>query len=418
MTLAVPTAIYPVAERFVGIAKEATTGTPPSSGYVELPVAGFNPDPKLGLLEDKGLRGAMTSVYDLQLGSYWTEVAIPASPLFGDTIGHVLLNVFGDYTATGTAGTPTWTTSGALSPGAGPIAVTSASSAVAGTYIQIGTTTTAEIVKVGTGSTATSIVVDATTPIRFSHLTGIAVTTVVAPFTHVFNTLNPASATGLVNGQPPSHALFDRNQTAGSGGFYGDLYPFSCFSSLKISGAATGLLTWEGAVTCWPQTAPAGTITPSLSSVNSIPAWMGTSTIGGTGIYNIMSWEIDLVREVEPIPAVDGQQAPYVIARGPLDGTFTIDYAPASDQSALNNYLSNVRPTLVWTTSNGLSGSSLVSFSMSAQIGAFNSAKLTADKTLFGYNTTGILLGNTSNVGNSGGWGICTITLQNAVATY
>jgi hypothetical protein len=55
---------------------------------------------------------------------------------------------------------------------------------------------------------------------------------------------------------------------------------------------------------------------------------------------------------------------------------------------------------------------------MQAQIGAFNSSKLTADKTLFGYNTTGILLGNTVNVGNSGGWGICQIVLQNAIATY
>jgi hypothetical protein len=55
---------------------------------------------------------------------------------------------------------------------------------------------------------------------------------------------------------------------------------------------------------------------------------------------------------------------------------------------------------------------------MTAHIGAFNSAKLTADKTLFGYNTTGILLGNTSNIGNSGGWGICQIVLQNAIPTY
>jgi hypothetical protein len=175
---------------------------------------------------------------------------------------------------------------------------------------------------------------------------------------------------------------------------------------------------WEGNVTCWPQTAPSGTVTPTLSSVQSIPAWKGTSTIGGTGIYDIMDWEINLVREVEPIPAVDGQQAPYVIARGPLDGTFAINYAPAVDQSALTNYINNVRPTLVWTTSNGLSGASLVSFSMQAQIGAFNSAKLTADKTLFGYNTTGILLGNTTSVGNSGGWGICQIVLQNAIPTY
>lgn len=419
MTLAVPTAIYPVAERYVAIAREvAGFGQPPTAGYVEMPVTGLSPDPKLGLMEDKGLRGAMTSIFDLELAAYWTELTIPTSPLFGDTIGHVLFNLFGDLTSVGTASTPTWTTSATLAAGATTIAVTSASSAVAGTYIQLDTSTLSEVVIVGTGSTATSIVVSAATPVRFAHASAITVTTVVAPFTHTFSVLNPASATGSVSGQPPSHALVDRNQTAGSAGYYADVYPYLCFSSVKLSGAATGLLQWEGSATAWPQQAPASAITPTLSQVKSIPAWKGTSTIGGTGIYDIMEWGITLTREVEPIAAVDGQQSPYVIARGPLDGTFTLNYSPAVDQSALTNYLNNVRPTLVWTTTNGLSGASEVSFSVAAQIGAFNSAKLTAGKTLFGYDTAGILAGNTVNIGQSGGWGPCQITLINAIPTY
>lgn len=417
--LPVPTAVYPAAERYIAIAREISNfGSPPSAGFSEIPVAGFNPDPKLGLMEDKALRGAMVDIYDLELAAYWTEIAIPTSPLYGDTIGHVLFNLFGDLSSTGTAGTPTWVTSGALVPGAGPIAVTSGASAVAGTYIQIGTSTLSEIVTVGTGSTATSIVVSATTPIRFAHNSGITITTVTAPFTHTFNVMNSASATGSVSGQPPSHSLADRNQTAGSAGYYTDLYPYACFSQVKLSGAATGLLQWEGALTCWPQQAPASAITPTLSTVKAMPAWLGTSTIGGTGIYDVMEWSVTLTREVEPIAAVDGQQAPYVIARGPMGGQFTLNYAPAVDQSALNNYLNNVRPTLVWATNNGLTGANEIGFTMSAQIGAFNSAKLTAGKTLFGYDTAGILAGNTVNIGESGGWGICTIQLINAIPTY
>src|SRR6185437_3206739 len=111
----------------------------------------------------------------------------------------------------GTAGTPTWTTSGALSPGAGPIGVTSGSSAVTGTFIQLDSTTNSEVVKVGVGSTATSIVLDASTPIRFSHLSGIAVTTVTGPFTHNFSLLNMASSTGSTSAQPPSYSLLHRN---------------------------------------------------------------------------------------------------------------------------------------------------------------------------------------------------------------
>ena len=131
-----------------------------------------------------------------------------------------------------------------------------------------------------------------------------------------------------------------------------------------------------------------------------------------------MEWAVTLTREVEPIPAIDGQQAPYVIARGPLDGTFTINYSPALDQSALTNYTRMSGLRWSWATSNGLSGASEVSFSMDAQIGAFNSSKLTPGKTLFGYDTAGILASNVTNIGQSGGWGPCQITLINAIPTY
>jgi hypothetical protein len=417
--LAVPSPIFPPAERYIGIAREiAGFGQSPTSGYFEMPVAGFNPDPKVTYVEDKGLRGAMTSIFDIQPAAYWAEIAIPDSGLYGDTIGYVLSNMFGDWVDTGTASTPTWTTSSALAAGAGPIAVTSGSSAVGGTYIQIDTGTLAEIVTVGTGSTATSIVVSATTPIRFAHASGVTITTVVAPFTHVFNTLNPASSTGVISGQPPSHTLIDRNQTGGSGNFYIDQYPYACVSQLKLSGAATGLLTWSSNWTAWPQQAPASAITPTLSTARVMPAWRGTSTIGGTGAYNVAEWTMTFTREVEPLPAIDGQQAPYVIARGPLDGTFDLLWNPAVSQVPLNYFLNNTQPTLNWTTTNGLTGASEVSFSVAAQLGAFNKAALTAEKTTFGYATSGILGGNTTNSGNSGGWGVATITLLNSVSSY
>lgn len=417
--LAVPSPIFPNAERYIGIARElGGFGQSPSSGYLEIPVGGFTPDPKVNMIEDKGLRGAMTSIFDMQPGAYWTELTVADSPLYGDTIGHILVNMFGDWVDTGTASTPSWTASSAIAAGAGPIAVTSASSAVGGTFIQIDTGTSAEIVTVGTGSTATSIVVAATTPIRFAHQSGVAVTTVVAPFTHVFNTLNPASGTGVISGQPPSHTIVDRNQTGGSGNYYADSYPYCCMSQLKLMGNATGLLTWSGGFTAWPQAAPASAITPQLSTVRAIPAWKGTSTIGGVAKYNVQEWTVTLTREVEPLPAIDGQEAPYVIARGPLDGTFDLNFSPAVDQGPLQYMLQNTIPTLVWTTSNGGSGAGLVSFSVAAQLGAFTKAQLTPTKTVFGWNTSGTLGGNVTDIGNSGGWGVATITLENAISSY
>lgn len=413
----VPIPIYPVADRYVNVQRELIYGTPATAGMVTIPVAGFNPEPKVNPIEDKALRGAMTSVYNIELGGQWNEVSIPESPLFGDTIGHILLNLFGDYTATGTASTPTWTTSSSVAAGATAIPVTSATAATAGTFVQIGTTTTAEIVTVGTGSTTTSIVLAATSPLRFNHTTAATVTTVIAPFTHVFATLNPASAIGNVGSQPPSHTFLDRNQVVGTPG-YSDVYPYGCFSQVKLTGNTSGFLTWEGTFMAWPQTTASSAPTAAVSTVAPIPAWRGASSIGGTSVNDISEWGITLTRVIEPIVTVDGNFAPYVFARGPLDGTFDIKYDPALDESALNLMLNNTQPTLSWTTTNGGSGAGLVSFAFAAQMGAYTDSKLVADKTVFGYDVTGTLLGNTTNVGNSGGYGVAQITLINSYPSY
>jgi hypothetical protein len=421
MTSTVLTPVYPVAAQVLLLCKEATTGTPPTpSSFVTMPVADFGPDPKQQMLRDEAMRGSMsTGPFDLLPGPYWAESTIKESPLFGDTIGHLLLNLAGDYTTTGTSQSTTWTTTAALTPGAGPIPVSTGTAATAGTYIQVGTATgTTEVVEVGTGSTTTSIVLNTATPLRFNHVTAITITLVAAPFTHVFSLLNPASSTGSVTGQPPTHSFAHRNQTAGSAGFYADVYPYGCLSQLKLNGAASGLLTWSGSLTSWPQQAPASAFTIAPSTVRAIPAWKGTSTIAGSLISNAVTWGITLNRELEPIPTIDGQQAPSAIARGGLSGTFDLNVNPAIDQSQLNEYLNNTQPTFSWATSNGLSGASLVSFTVAAQLAGYSSSKLTANKTTYGYNSSGDLILNTTNAGNSGGYSPCTITLVNAVATY
>lgn len=411
-----PVPVYPAVDRFINIARESVYGTAATTGFVTVPVAGFNPDPKVNPIEDKGLRGAMTSVYDIQLGPVWAEIAIPESPLYGDTIGHVLFNIFGDYTATGTVSTPTSTTTATTAVGALALTVGSGGASFTnGTFVQIGAGTTAEICTVGAGSTGTNIVLS--TPTRFSHAISTALTTVIAPFTHVFSTLNPASSIGNVGSQPPSHTFVDRNQVIGSPG-YSDVYPYGCFSQMKLTGMPNGFLSWEGSLTCWPQTTSASAPVASISNVHAIPAWKGISTIGGSVVNDIAEWSITMTRLLEPIPTVDGAQAPFVIARGPLDGVFELKYDPALDESALNSMLQNTQPSLLWTTSNGAAGASQVSFSLAAQLGAATDAKLVAEKTLFGYDVTGVLVGNSTNVGNSGGYGVAQITLINAVSSY
>src|SRR6185437_12055247 len=177
-----PTSPWPVSPSYVQVGRESAPSTVATS-FATVKAAPFKPLNKPTWLEDDTLWGDMIKLHDLQMGPLWGESEIPDSPVYGDTIGHFLFNLFGDYTTTGTAGTPTWTTSGALAAGASAIAVTTGSVAVAGTFVQVDTGVNAEVVKVGTGLTSTSIVLDASTPLRFSHLTTIAVTTVTAPFT-------------------------------------------------------------------------------------------------------------------------------------------------------------------------------------------------------------------------------------------
>lgn len=418
--VSVPSPVYPEAARFLNIGREiGGFGVVPTTGFVSVPVASFEPTPKVNPIPDTAVRGAMASPFDFQMGASWAELAIGESPLYGDTFGHILANIFGDWTDTGTASTPTSALSSNVAAGVLALPVASGgASFTAGMTVQVGTGTLAEVVTVGAGSTGTSIVLATGSPLRFAHLTGATIVNCTAPFTHIFATLNPASSTGLVSGQPATHTILDRNQVAGPSGFYTDQFPYVCFSEVMLTGKPLGYLSWSGKATSQPQGAVSAAAQASFGTVRGIPAWRGSSTIGGVAAFDIASWTITLSRKVDPIPTIDGTQAVYVISRGPLTGTFELAYNPALDESALNYLLQNTQPSLAWSTSNGLSGANLVSFTVNAQLGAVTEAPLKVTDSLFGYDLSGTLVGNQTNIGNSGGWGVATCTLVNAIGSY
>ena len=88
-------------------------------------------------------------------------------------------------------------------------------------YVQIGTTTTSEIVQI-TGATATSATIATTTPTRLVHANAAPVTQVTGPYVHVFSLLN-----GTGNCQPPTHTLTDNNYV---NSILARWYPMSCVS--------------------------------------------------------------------------------------------------------------------------------------------------------------------------------------------
>lgn len=93
--------IYASAKQFLGVARETVHGTPVAPA-VTMPVEEFTPDQSFEQLKDTAWRGHMGAQSGIYQGVTKTEFDIKG-PVFGDTLGHLLLNILGDLTTTGTA---------------------------------------------------------------------------------------------------------------------------------------------------------------------------------------------------------------------------------------------------------------------------------------------------------------------------
>lgn len=418
MTVSPPTTPYPVSPSYTQIGREPAPATV-ATAFATVKTGVLKPMNKPTWLKDDTLWGDMNKEHDKQMGPLWGEIDFPEAAVYGDTIGHFLFNLFGDYTTTGTASTPTWTTSGSLAAGATSITVTTGTAATAGTFIQVDTGVNSEVVTVGTGSTTTSIVLSASTPLRFSHATSIAVVTVIAPFTHTFSTLNPGGTTANAAGcQPPTHTIVHHNTPAGPGSFNADQFNYGCLSEVTLTGKANGWLTWSAKATCYGQVAPAAAITSQLTQVKGIPAWKSTNTIAGSLVNNVAMWTATWTREMEVVNTADGVQAPYFIGRGEMTSKFKLTFNPATDESQLNHMLANDQPSLAWAVSNGGSGASLISLAANSQLAGYENAPLTPVSKFWGYDVEGSFVASTTGAGNSGGTTYSQLVLVNNIPTY
>lgn len=86
---------------FLGIAKEATSGTPVAPTMF-IPATSMKPGDELKYLEDKGYRGSMVDVYGLIAGPQTSSYDYDAN-VHLDSVGFALSGVLGDVATTGTA---------------------------------------------------------------------------------------------------------------------------------------------------------------------------------------------------------------------------------------------------------------------------------------------------------------------------
>src|SRR5215469_1647388 len=404
--------VFPEALEWAGFGREATPGTVVAP-TVTTPFEKIEPEDKVTWLEDKSLRGSMVEEYGLVPGVELTDFGI-SGPVYLDSVGHILFNLMGDYTATGSTPTNSTTLTAPVTVGATTATVSSITGYANGQAVQIGITADGnpEIVTLSatpSGSTLTF----ANTPARFTHASGKTVTTVVAPFTHIFSTLNSG------NGQPVTHTMTHHQGISGS--FGARQYGYWCASECAFTANAQQAFMHDSKGT-GVLSGPAGSSfvnTPSSAKLQA--SWealvgIGGPASGGTLISTVIEPKITITRQLKPYFTLTGFQSPFIIARNALSITGGFTHI-AIDESPLLNMLNNTQPQVQIVISNGLSGANLLSCQFDLQVAAYDTAKLNSNDEIE-YDVTFKAIANTTNVGASGGYSPGKVTLQNAIPTY
>lgn len=423
--------IYPGVLSWLGIARELTVGTP-LVPVITHPIEQnqFEPEDMPRFLKDNAVRGSMTDLFYETLGVESATFSF-GGPNFLDTHGYFMDNVFGDMSTIGSSPSSPYTISGTVAIGNTNFTLTGAPSGyVNGTTIQIGTGVVSEVVIVT--STASSNVVNFTNnPARFPHIAQ-TVNTVTSPFTHRFAALNSQLGYGGAFGaQPPTHTFTDVTNIVNTftSATYGTVlsstygarqYASGVVSSMDFSGNAEQLLNIKMNGDSWLSNIAGTAVTNITTNSRPIPNWNTTVNILGSTVSTIGEFSYSFKRTTQVYWTVQGIQTPYVIARGPLNATGTVQWDPIINEQPLDMMLLNAQgPMTITTTNNGITNAGQgftisTVFSQAANI----KSKIMRNKALIGYANSFEGVANSTDIGGSGGLGPGSITLTNTVPTY
>jgi hypothetical protein len=409
------TVVAPSDLSWLGIGREAYAGTPVLPADV-VPVDGdaYEPEDTPTFLHDRGVRAAMGGEFGAVPGPQAATFTF-GGPLFLDSWGYFLDNLFGDLSAvtsgTSTIGTPR-ALENALPIGATSLNVNASLGLIgAGNLVQIADGAASEIVLATAvaGGTAVSFT---GTPCRFAHNTNATAAVVLSAnsYAHTFAVLNNGT------GQGPTHTLTDWTGLTTTVG--ARAYPSAVVAQLDLTGDSTGLVmskvsgaSWLSAPSASAPSAPGG-YAPPLAS------WRSTVTLGGTQIPDVGQWAVSFKRQLMIYWGAGNAQTPYVIARGPLTITGGLDYTVPSDESPLTLMTSGAQPALAISVSNGLTGASALSMTITGSQTQAVTAKPIRGETLVGYQDTWVAIDNPTDVGGTGLLGPGTVVIVNSVATY
>lgn len=397
----IPTTVAPSVLSWLGIGRELVVGTPVlPSVTIPLDKGSYQPEDTPRFLPDDAIRGAMALMYNEVLGVEDATFSY-GGPVFGDVYQFFLDNVFGDLSTSGTS------TAGGSSTSTTPLVVAATSITAAsgtgfaiGQNMQVGTGSVVEVVKLT--NVAGAVLTFTNNPLRFAHSTAAALHTVIGPYTTTFAALNSG------NGQPPTHTATDFTGLTPTVG--ARAYPSLCVSQIDFTGNAEQLFTAKVAGNSWVSAPAASKPTNTTSFTVPLPNWRSTVTVGGTQLFNIGEWTISIKRQLQVYFTNQGFQNPFIIARGPLDATGTLNYSVAADETPLTTMLNNTQPSVVIAINNGRSGTNQISYTFDIHQAAFIKAKPVRSAVLVGYEDEWQALANTTDVGGSGGLGPIKVT--------
>ncbi|MEU6582751.1 phage tail tube protein [Nocardia sp. NPDC046763] len=341
---------------FMGIAKEATPGTPVSpTDYITLT---SDPKPKdtYTKLDDKSWRGSAVSTYAKVVGQRKAEISIDGN-VNPSTIGYLLGSLLPDLSTTAANTTTlslgtTASSGGTFAAGAEYWVITALgawgesgkSNEVTATLVANGTQVLNWVAVVG----ATGYkIYRGTTPAGES----VLVTTIGSGATITYTDTGTSSGAGtppaagtflnthafavrnVVDGQPTSFTLTDFN------GDQAKQYAAAKFEDLAFKFSADGLITYAAKAKCWASSVAGSIPTPSYSTVDPMAAWTGVVSLSGAPVPYVMSGELSIKRPVEVLQTINGIQDPYALFSGAVSVTGKFSTVWQTNDPNYQNYI-------------------------------------------------------------------------------
>lgn len=383
---------------YLGVAKESVKGTGVAATNF-IAVKTITPEDVVKYLPVEVLKGAFPKTYGEVQGYKNTTFEI-AGPVFSDTFGWPLMGVLGDVTTTasrsvsdGVLNSTTTVTSATAAFTAADVGKSiSATGIPAGAVIQSRTNGTTIVLSVAATATASGVTL-----------------TIGPPQWHVGNVLNSVSG----GGQPTSHTLTDfYNSSAASPARQ---YAGMQWHEVMCKFTAEGLLEHTSKGTGLVPSAQVAKPSQSFTAVNPLPTWTGIVTIGGSVISTIADGDLTITRTMELIPALTGTQQysnvwiGEIVCKGKLTAIVT-------DDTELTRMLTNTQPSLDLNFTQG-SGSTVTQVVFHMTNCAYLKAKPNRGKQWVAFDIEWEAVGNSTDVGSSGGFGVVTGIVGNNIAS-